>query len=596
MRHLIRYKAALIPAAFAILAALPARSQGTMTTVAGTGATTFSGDGGAANAAALNHPRGIAIDASGTMYIADVDNYRVRKVTPTGIISTVAGTGAMGASGDGGLAISAMFSDSMGVAVDGSGNLYIADSGNRRIRKVTPDGIVTTMVGIGVQGFSGDGGPATSAAVNRPTSLFIDSAGVLYFADSSNQRIRRVGTDGIITTVAGNGKDGFSGDGGPAVSASMSFPLGLTKDAAGNLYFADGNNNRIRKVTPGGIISTFAGGGAGKFGGDGGPATSASLNIPSDVAFDLGGNLYVADSGNNRVRKIDTSGTISTVAGTGVDGFGGDGGPASSAVLNYPWGVFANAEGAVFIADRVNSRIRSISGVPLGPPALQDNGIVNGATFSKNIAVAPGSIVTIFGSNLAAGATSASGAPYPTTLGSTVVTFNGIAAPLFYTSPGQINAQVPFEVPMGTASVQVKRGTATSSAGFVNVALVSPGIFIMDQGSAQGAILHSNYSLVSATNPARAGETLQIYATGLGPLVSSVGSGAPSPAANTISQPVVKIGNQNASVSYSGLAPGFAGLYQVNVVVPQGLAAGNQNIQITMNGSASNTATVAIAR
>jgi uncharacterized protein (TIGR03437 family) len=246
----------------------------------------------------------------------------------------------------------------------------------------------------------------------------------------------------------------------------------------------------------------------------------------------------------------------------------------------------------------VNSRIRLISGgaigQPQGLPALSDGTAVNGASFLKNVPIAPGGIVTIFGSNLAGAAVSAAGPPYPLVLGDTSVTFNGISAPLFYVSPGQINAQAPFELGTGTASLQVRRGATSSPTGFTTVANVSPGIFIMDQVTSQGAILHANYSLVAANNPARTGETLLVYATGLGPLQTPVRSGDASPAASTVFQSVVKIGGQFAAVSYSGLAPGFAGLYQVNVVVPPGLTAGNQNIQITINGFLSNMATVAV--
>ncbi len=447
----------LISVVSLLLAASPARSQNTITTLAGNGSTMFSGDGGTAITAALNHPRSVAIDSAGMLYITDVDNYRVRRVTPAGIISTVAGTGAFGASGDGGLATFASFSDFMGLAVDASGSLYIVDSGNRRIRKVTANGIVTTIVGTGTQGFSGDGGPAKAATLNRPTSVVVDPSGNLYFSDSSNQRIRRVSADGTITTIAGNGLDGFSGDGNFATSAAMSFPLGVARDQSGNVYFADANNNRVRKIALSGIITTVVGDGVGRFGGDGGQATSASLNIPSDVAIDFSGNLYIADSGNNRVRKVDSAGIITTVAGTGTDGFSGDGGPAALAVLNFPWGVTTNAAGAVYIADRVNSRIRLISAAALAPPALQDGTAVNGASFVKNFAIAPGAIVTIFGSNFATGPASAGGAPYPTVIGDTSVTFNGIAAPLFYISPGQINAQAPFELGLGSAAIQVRR-------------------------------------------------------------------------------------------------------------------------------------------
>jgi uncharacterized protein (TIGR03437 family) len=439
-----------------------------------------------------------------------------------------------------------------------------------------------------------------AATLNRPTSVMVDPAGNVYFSDSSNQRIRRIATDGTITTIAGNGLDGFSGDGGFATAASMSFPLGLVEDQFGNLYFTDGNNNRVRKVTAGGLISTFAGNGRSGFAGDGGFAVGASLNIPSDLAIDLAGNLYIADSGNNRVRKVDPSGIITSVAGTGINGFAGDGGPAALATLNYPWGLTTDSAGQVYIADRVNSRVRQISAPALGAPALQNGTAVNGASFTANFAIAPGSFVTIFGSNLADGAMSASSAPFPTVLGTTSVTFNGIGAPLFFVSPGQINAQAPFDLGLGTASIQVTRGAMVSAMGAVTVASVSPGIFIMDQVTGQGAILHADYSLVGASNPARAGESLAIYCTGLGAVSVAMRSGqaAPSaaPFANTLVLPVVTVGGINAAVAFSGLAPGLVGLYQINIVVPSGLLAGNQRVQILTSGVASSFATVAVTR
>jgi len=348
-----------------LLNALPAQSQGTITTFAGNGAMSFFGDGGQATAAALNQPTGLAIDSAGGVYIADTGNWRVRRVSPAGIISTAAGNGIYGTFGDGGLASSASFSDLADLALDAAGNLYVADASNHRIRKVTPDGIVTTFAGTGVQGSSGDGGQAASAALNRPIGVTVDSAGNLYICDSSNHNIRRVNlASGIITTYAGNGVPGFAGDGGQATSASLMFPLGVAADQAGNLYIADAGNSCVRRVNSAGIISTAAGSGShAGFAGDGGYAAGALLNIPSGVAVDGSGNLFIGDSGNNRVRRVDgRTGVISTVAGGGTNGFSGDGGPATSALLNFPWGIAVDAAGAIYIADRANNRIRKIVG------------------------------------------------------------------------------------------------------------------------------------------------------------------------------------------------------------------------------------------
>src|SRR5688572_7063130 len=321
----------------------------TINTIAGNGLAAFSGDGGSATTAALNHPRGIAVDGSGLIYIADLDNRRIRRVSPTGTISTFAGNGTAGFGGDGGPAALASFSDVSTVALDAAGNLLVGDASNRRIRRISPDATIRTIAGTGIEGFSGDGGPATSAMLGRPHDMALDAAGNIFIADSTNHRIRRISANGTITTVAGNGVQGFSGDGGPATSASFRFPIGVAVDAFRNIYVADGDNNRVRRINPAGIITTVAGDGIGRFSGDGGPAVNASINVPSDVVVDASGNLYIADGGNNRVRRVDPSGIITTVAGTGTGGFSGDGGAATQAVLDFPWGLALNQSGGLYI-------------------------------------------------------------------------------------------------------------------------------------------------------------------------------------------------------------------------------------------------------
>jgi len=588
-----------IPLVCVLLAAWPARSQNIISSVAGNGAATFSGDAGLATSAALNSPKGIAIGSNGAIYIADSGNGRIRIVNPLGIISTIGGNGGAGASGDGGQATSASFSDVLGVAVDAAGNIYVADSSNRKVRKISAAGIVTTIAGIGVEAFSGDGGLAVSAALGRPVALTLDAAGNLYIADATNQRIRRIDTRGIITTIAGNGVDAFAGDGGAAASASLGFPLGVAVDKSGNVYVADADNNRIRKISTTGIITTIAGTGSGGFAGDGGLATSATLNIPSDVAVDSAGNIYIADSGNNRIRKINGSGVISTVAGASTNGFTGDGGSPAQANLDHPWGLAIDGADNIYIADRANNRIRLIAPALAGSPSLPANSVLNAASFAANAAISPGAIVAVFGSDFMTGTAAATSTPLPTVLGPDTVKFNGVAAPLYYTSSGQINAQVPFTVPAGTATVQVSRGTATSASQTVSVALASPGIFIVDPAAGTGAIVHAaDGTLVTSASPAQAGEFLSIYCTGLGALTTSVQSGSPGPAvppfAPTVATPVVKIGAASPTVIYSGLAPGFVGLYQINIQVPAGLPSGNQPVQVTISGFASNTATMAV--
>ena len=346
-------------------------AAGTITTIAGTGEFVFSGDGGPAIQAALNLPSGVAVDGAGNLFIADTGNHRIRKVDASGVISTVAGI-SFGFGGDGGPAVDARLSDPSDVAVDGAGNLYIADRFNNRIRKVDASGVISTVAGsggfgFGSFGFGGDGGPATAARLNRPSGVAVDGAGNLFIADDDNNRIRKVDAAGIITTVAGTGESGFSGDGGPAVDAGLNGPSGVAVDGAGNLFIADGYNSRIRKVDASGVISTVAGISFG-FGGDGGPAVDARLLGPSDVAVDGAGNLYVADAGNRRVRRIDTAGVISTIAGMGESGFSGDGGPATAARLNYPSGVAVDGAGNLFIADTGNDLVRKLTPVGSSTP------------------------------------------------------------------------------------------------------------------------------------------------------------------------------------------------------------------------------------
>ena len=334
---------------------------GTISTYAGSGSRGFSGDGGPAAAAQLNNPVGMALDPAGNLYIADITNNRIRKVTSGGTISTYAGSGSFGFSGDGGPATAAQLNVPVGVALDPAGNLYIADQGNSRIRKVTPGGTISTYAGTDTPGFSGDGGPATAAQLNVPVGVAVDPAGNLYIADSGSSRIRKVGPGGTISTYAGGGggTPGFLGDGGPATAAYLNNPVGVTLDPAGNLYIADLGNARVRKVTPGGTISTYAGSGSFGFSGDGGPATAAQLNGPWGVAVDPAGILYIAESG--RIRKVTTGGTISTYAGSGNFRFAGDGGPATAAELNFPRGMGLDPAGNLYIADKDNARIRKVT-------------------------------------------------------------------------------------------------------------------------------------------------------------------------------------------------------------------------------------------
>jgi sugar lactone lactonase YvrE len=355
-------------AASVVIATTGLAASGTdiITTLAGTGVAGFSGDTGQATAAQLAFPRGVAVDGAGNVYIADTSNHRVRKVAPNGVITTLAGTGVPGFSGDTGPGTAAQINTPYGVGVDGAGNVYIADTFNHRVRKVAPNGVITTFAGTGVPGFSGDTGQATAAQLVLPSGIAFDAAGNAYIADSGNQRIRKVDPSGVITTFAGTGVPGFSGDTGQATAAQFSTPTAVAVDAAGNVYIADSLNHRVRKVDPSGVITTFAGTGVPGFSGDTGQATAAQLNLPRGVAVDPAGNVYIADTGNHRVRRVSPGGVITTLAGTGVPGFSGDTGQASLAQLSLAVfaGVAADAAGNVYIADRNNHRVRKVANTP----------------------------------------------------------------------------------------------------------------------------------------------------------------------------------------------------------------------------------------
>ncbi len=334
--------------------------DGTITTFAGTGTSGFSGDGGPATQAKLGFPDGLGIDAAGNLYINDEFNYRIRLVTTAGQISTVAGNGTAGFSGDNGPATSAQIQGfAQKLAIDPAGNLYIPDSNNARIRKVAANGTITTIAGTGVQGFSGDGGAATAAELSSPDGIVMDASGNLFIADSGNARIRKIGIDGTISTVAGNGNFGFNGDSSTATSAWLDQPDGLAVDQAGNVYIADFVENRVRELSTSGSITTLAGNYV-VFSGDNGPATSATLRAPNSVAVDNSGNLFIADSANFRVREVAANGTITTIAGTGSSASSGDNGPATSAAIAEPTDVAVDGNGNIYIATSAY-RVRKIS-------------------------------------------------------------------------------------------------------------------------------------------------------------------------------------------------------------------------------------------
>ena len=334
----------------------------TINTIAGNGTAGFSGDSGLATSAELNGPYGVAVDSGDNLYIADPGNNRIRKVAAgTGVITTIAGKGSAGYSGDNGAASGAELNLPTGVAVDSAGNVYIADAGNNVIRKINTSGGITTVAGNNAEGYSGDNGAATNATLYTPTGVAVDGAGNLYIADTNNNRIRKVGTSGTITTIAGTGTAGYSGDSGAATSATLNKPAAVVVDSTGNLYIADTGNDVVRMIATAGTISTFAGNGSAGYSGDGGPATSARLNSPYGLNLDSAGDIYVADSMNNVVRMVNTAGVISTVAGNDTNGYSGDGGQATSAALSNPRGVALDSQGNFYLSDQNNNRVREVN-------------------------------------------------------------------------------------------------------------------------------------------------------------------------------------------------------------------------------------------
>jgi len=612
----------------------------------------YSGDGGAATSASLWGPAAIIFDSSGNFYIADADNDLIRKVNTSGTISTYAGScpssGCAGAfAGDNGAATSARLNHPSGLAFDSSGNLYIADTNNYEIRKVS-GGTITTVAGknSGGANYAGDLGLATSASLWDPSGVVVDSAGNIYIADAYNNVIRVVcqtqtpfactnnafvspTTNGYVTWAAGDintfaGNDvnscnapatcgaGYTGDGGIATGALLNNPSAVLLDASGNLYISDSGNNSIRVVNTSGIITTVVGGLgplAAGYSGDGGPALGAQLNNPKGIALDSSGNLYIADTDNCAIRMVNTKGIITTIAGIppatagappvcGSSGYLGPTTPATSAQLSFPSAVWVQG-GNVYIADSGNNAIRLLTPTPQ-IPQIGTGGVVNGASYSAP--VVPGSIAAVFGTFFLTSPSIDASLPLETSLQNLSLQFSGgTNAPLYYVSGTQVNLQVPWELTGDTtASLTATLNSMTGAAQSVTVAPAAPAIFTTNsQGTGQGAIQDASYHLVDSSNPATPGATtILIYCTGLGPVTNQPATGAAASTTDldpTVTMPTVTIGGVPATPSFSGLAPGYVGLYQVNVPVPAGVATGSAvPVVISMNGVNSNTATIAV--
>jgi uncharacterized protein (TIGR03437 family) len=546
-------------------------------TIAGDGAYSFAGDGGPAASARLNGPVAIALDATGVLYIADQKNLRLRTVDATGLISTIDGDGTLGTGTN-------QLSYPGGVAVGPSGTVYIADQNNDRIQVILGAGNITTIAGTGIPGFNGDGLPGASTQLFSPGAMTMGTDGTVYFADKGNKRVRALWPDTTITTLAQT----------PVSSVAV--------DASGNIYIADGPDNKILSIDPTGRAYVIAGTGTSGFAGDGGPALVAQFNSPGGIAADAHGNLYIADTGNNRIRVIGSDGNIHTIAGTGAADFGGDGRPALSALFNAPTGLLVDASGNIWVADTGNNRIRELSpgsaSTPVASQQAAPLALVNAASMLTG-AIAPGEIVTIFGLNIGpVTPTSSPSGVTPTKLGQTQVLFDGQPAPLFYVQDSEIMAQAPYEI-AGKSTVDVEVMYQAQSCGTVTATVVAsaPGIFTVSAGTGLASAGNQDGNLNSTADPAPRGSIIALYATGEG--ITNPASVDGQPAVAPYPQPVlpvsVIIGGSPAQIVFAGEAPGFSGLLQINAVVPPNLASTGL-VPVTLEiGSASSQPGVTIA-
>jgi uncharacterized protein (TIGR03437 family) len=558
----------------------------------------FNGDNQPARNAQLWTPDGLAFDAQGNLYVAEASNHRVRRIALNGTITTVAGTGRSGLDGDGGPATQASLHGPTFLAFDAAGNLYIADSRNHKVRKVTPGGIITTVAGNGKAGFSGDGGKAVDAQLQQPTGLAVDAAGNLYIADTNNNRIRKVeASDGTISTFAGNGFPGFSGDGGPASNASFNFPVGLVFDRNGQLFLTDAGNARLRRIATDGRISTIAGTGVFGFSGDSGLATAARITDAYQLTFGADGSLYFADGSNQRIRRIAPDNRISTVMG---DRFGtsAEGVAPSAFALAFPIGVAVDAAGNVFAADEGGQRI--VAAVNMNGVATVEAAGFTGPTVARD------AIMSAFGQRLATAEAFAPANPaqLPTTLAGTTVTVRdskGVdrLALLLYVGPTQVNYIMPVDAAEGFATVTVRNSLGETATGFAEVVSVMPGLFTANAdgtGAAVGWAIRVRNGvqtrepiamLNSATNkfvtrpldfdPANEQLFVELYGTGLR-------------YRSSLANVKCEIGGVSVPVEYAFVAPGFYGLDQVNIRVLASLDnRGEADMVLTVDGKKTRT-------
>jgi uncharacterized protein (TIGR03437 family) len=564
-------------------------------------------------------PADVALDAAGNIYVADYAGHAVYKIDRLASVTTIAGTpGKAGFSGDGALATSALLSGPVSVAVDPDGTIYIADYNNNRIRRIS-NGIITTFAGDGRATFAGDNGPAATASIRQPLDLVIDAGGNLLIADYGNARIRKVAKNGsTITTIAGTGRFASSGDNGPPLAADLD-PAALALGPDGSIYFADNSVRtnpaapKVRKISANGAtVTTVAGSGARGSAGDGASALTATFLSIDGIAVDSGGTLYISEFDGDRIRRVGTNGVITNFAGTGVGGLSGDGADAVKAQMSEPLGLVLEPAGSLLVADYANRRIRRISGPAL--PALSSTNFalpsfLGKAGFSSN------TYLELYGTSLAQSTRTWAGTDFngpnaPTSLDGVSVTVNGKPAFIFYISPTQININTPDDTATGPVHIQVKNALGASAIATVNRARISPSLQTVSQFLIGGkqyvvALTPDFQSFIGRPNmlagvsfvAARPGSTISIYALGCGPTNPATQGGVVASVASPLALPYdLRIGGVSANVTFAGIVGGSIGLYQFNVVIPT-VPAGDQPIELTVDGvSAGQNLTIVIGQ
>ena len=558
---------------------------GAIATAAGDGYVHFVGDGGPATTAQLFQPSALALDSGGNLFIADSGTERIRQVRRDGLITTLAGNGtAARGVADGGPAGNISLNTPMGVAMDPVGNVLVADTYNHRVLLVTPSRALRAVAGTGTSGASPEGTAPLAAQLRGPRAVCADHGGNVYIVDTSNHRVLRLPPGGTLQTAAGNGSRGSAGDAGAARLAQLNTPSACATDSAGNLFIADTANHAIRKVSPAGVISTVAGSGAAGASGDEGAAALCRMDSPRGVAVDDLGDIFIADTGNQRIRQVTPDGVIHSIAGTGAAGFAGDGGPSAGALLNGPQGLFLDGAGDLYFADSGNNRIRRLVPDPPAPaPVIQPAAVTVVNAFSlREGAVAPGEIAAIFGSGLGpqsgvSNAWDADGA-LAATLSGVEVWFDGTAAPVFYAQSGQVNVQVPYAVAGSeTVTVEVRYQGKVVGGSSVRVAPSAPALLSL-AANADGSVN------AESTAAARS-SVVTFYATGEGLTDGANVPGRPAqaPYPHPLLPVALTIAGVDAEILYSGSAPQMVGVMQINARVPSGFVApGEAAVELTV--------------